>query len=267
MNPLLRTLIAALVVCHASVSAGQTSLGDAAREAAKGKPAERPSKTYTNDDLQPAEPGPSTGCPSAQHRYDATSGSTYLTARCSDGSTRVQGSNARTGAAWSLIIQADGSQSGTDRCGSRWTYDAQTKSARSDSGETRQGEAAFRERLESAVPCAAQSAPARSASADGSQSGCTETSRTDTSGNRILVHSCLGGIVRESGTDSLTGTMWLNTLLPDGSLSGSNSCGTSWNYDARTDRYETSLGEKGMGKAVFLANLERIRRCRSTLVQ
>jgi hypothetical protein len=87
------------------------------------------------------------------------------------------------------------------------------------------------------------------------------------SGNRYVEYGCGGGIVRESGTDLATGTLWQNTILADGSLSGSNSCGVSWKYDARTDRYETSLGETGMGRTVFLANLERIRRCRSTLLQ
>jgi hypothetical protein len=268
MNQILRILIAALVVCHVPLSAAQTSLGDVAREAEKRKdtPAQ-PSKTYTNDDLRKAEPGPATGCQSAEHKYDPASGKTYLSARCSDGSTRIQGSNTRTGASWRLTINADGSQSGTDTCGSRWTYDAQTKIAKNDNEETRQGEAAFRERLESSASCAAPSPPERSAGAGASQSGCTESARTDTSGNRYVVFSCGGGLVRESGTDLRTGTLWQNTILPDGSLNGSNSCGTSWKYDAKTDRYETSLGEKGMGRAVFLANLERIRMCRSTLVQ
>lgn len=268
MNQFLRILIAALVACNVSASAEQTSLGDVAREAEKRKETTaQPSKTYTNDDLRPAEPGPSAACQPAEHKYDPASGNTYLTARCSDGTSHVQGSNARTGAAWSLTIHANGSQSGTDRCGSRWTYDAETKSYKNDDGDTRQGEAAFRERLESPAPCAAQSAPARAAGANANQSPCTETSGTDSSGNRYVVQSCPGGITRESGMDSWTGTLWQNTILPDGSLSGSNSCGVSWNYDAKTDRYETSLGEKGMGRNVFLANLERIRRCRSTLVQ
>ncbi len=268
MNQSLRILIAALVVCHVSVSAAQTPLGDVAREAEKSKgKTEQPSKTYTNDDLRPAERGPSAGCQPAEHKYDAASGNTYLSARCADGTTRVQGSNSRTGAAWSLTINADGSQSGTDRCGSQWTYDAQTQTYKNDKGDTQQGEAAFRERLESPAPCAAPSAPARPAGANANQSSCTETSGTDTSGNPYVVQRCPGGITRESGTDTRTGTMWQNTITPDGSLSGSNSCGTSWKYDAKTDRYETSLGEKGMGRTVFLANIERIRRCSSTLLQ
>ena len=267
MSLFLRILIAALVVCHAPLSAAQTSLGDVAREAEKSKgKTEQPSKTYTNDDLRSAERGPSAGCQPAERKHDPASGNTYLSSRCSDGTTRVQGSNTRTGAAWSQTIHADGSQSGTDRCGSRWAYDAQTQTYKNDRGDTQQGEAAFRERLESTAPCAAQSAPQRPAGANANQSSCTETPRTDTSGNPYVVQSCPGGIVRESGTDIRTGTMWQNTILPDGSLSGSNSCGTSWNYDAKTDRYETSLGEKGLGRAVFLASLERIRMCRTSLL-
>ena len=74
---------------------------------------------------------------------------------------------------------------------------------------------------------------------------------------------CLDGSVRESGTDSRNGTTreWHTTIRPDGSQSGHNGCGVSWNYDAKTDRYETSLGEQGMGRNVFLANLERMKRC------
>lgn len=257
MSERLRILVAALVVLDVSVAAAQTSLGDAAREAEKRKEtAERPSKTYTNDDLRPAN------CQSEQ-KYDSTSGDTYVTARCSDGTTRVQGSNARTGAEWSQIIRADGSQSGTDRCGNRWTYDAQTKSYKNENGETRQGESAFRERLESPLTCGAKPAPERPASANANQPFCEETSRTDTSGNRILVQRCLDGSVRESGTDSRNGTIrqWHTTVLSDGSQGGENGCGVSWNYDAKTDRYETSLGERGMGRNVFLANLERLKKC------
>jgi hypothetical protein len=268
MNEFLRILIAALVVCDVSVSAEQTSLGDLAREAEKRKEtAERPSKTYTNDDLRPVEPGRAAGRSSAgcqsEHKYDPTSGDTYLIARCSDGTTRVQGSNTRTGAEWSQTIHADRSQSGTDKCGSRWTYDAQTKTYKNENGETRQGEDAFRERLESPMPCATKSTPEPPAGANSNQSSCVETSRTDTSGNRYLMQRCLDGSVRESGTDSRNGTTreWHTTILPDGSQSGHNGCGVSWNYDAKTDRFETSLGEQGMGRNVFLANLERLKRC------
>jgi hypothetical protein len=265
MNECLRILIAALVVWNVPVSAEQTSLGDIAREAEKRKQAaERPSKTYTNDDL---EPRPSAGRSSAgcqsEHKYDPTSGDTYLIARCSDGTMRVQGSNTRTGTEWTQTIHADGSQSGTDKCGYRWMYDAQAKSYRNENGETRQGESAFRERLVSAMPCAAKSAPERVAVANSTQPFCEETSRTDMSGNRYLVQRCLDGSVHESGTVSRNETLseWRTTIHSDGSHSGQNGCGVSWNYDAKTDRYETSLGEKGMGRNVFLANLERFRKC------
>ncbi len=75
MNQFLRILIAALVACNVSASAEQTSLGDVAREAEKRKetPAQ-PSKTYTNDDLRPAEPGPSAGCQPAEHKYRSSVG-------------------------------------------------------------------------------------------------------------------------------------------------------------------------------------------------
>jgi hypothetical protein len=268
MNQCLRILLAALVVCGLSVSAEQTSFGDLAREAEKRKEAaERPSKTYTNDDLRPVEPSASTGRPSAgcqsEHKYDATSGDTYLIARCSDGTTRVQGSNTRTSTEWTQVIQANGSQSGTDKCGYRWTYDAQTKRYTNDNGDTRQGESAFRERLESPMPCAVKSASPPRAGANSNQPFCVETSRTDTPGNHYMMQRCLDGSVRESGTDARNGTtrQWDTTIQPDGSQSGKNGCGVSWNYDAKTERYETSLGEQGMGRNVFLANLERLKRC------
>lgn len=268
MNGFLRILVAALVVCAVSVSAEQTSFGDLAREAEKRKEAaEQPSKTYTNDDLRPVEPSPSAGRSSAgcqpEHKYDPTSGDTSLIERCSDGTTRVQGSNTRTGAEWRQTIQANGSQSGTDRCGNRWTYDAQAKSYRNENGETRQGEGAFREWLESPMPCAAKSAPAPSAGANPNQPFCVETSRTDASGNRYLMQRCLDGRVHESGTETRNGATWQwhTTIHPDGSQSGTNGCGVSWKFDAKTDRYETSLGEQGIGRNVFLANLERIKKC------
>ena len=49
------------------------------------------------------------------------------------------------------------------------------------------------------------------------------------------------------------GTTWQNTILPDGSQSGSNSCGVQWKYDGRSTRYETSQGERGMGERIFRA--------------
>jgi hypothetical protein len=105
MNALLHILIAVLVVCDVSMSAEQASFGDLAREAEKRKEtAERPAKTYTNDDLRPVKRTPSAGRSAAgcqsEHEYDPTSGDTQLIARCSDGTTRVQGSNTRTGLEW-----------------------------------------------------------------------------------------------------------------------------------------------------------------------
>jgi hypothetical protein len=61
---------------------------------------------------------------------------------------------------------------------------------KNDRGDTQQGEAAFRERLESTAPCAAQSATQRPAGANALQSPCTETPRTDSSGNSYVVQNC-----------------------------------------------------------------------------
>jgi hypothetical protein len=261
-------VVAALGLCGMSAGAQDKSLGELAREEeARQKSVAQPSKTYTNDDLRPVESGPSADRPSAgcqsEHKYDPASGDTYLIARCADKTTRMTGSNTRTGATWSQTIHADGSQSGTDRCGYQWMYNGQTKTYVNDNGDTREGEAAFRERLESTTPCAARSVSARPASAASNQPFCTDTSRTDASGNQYVTRRCLDGSIRESGTDLRNGTSreWHNTIHPDGSQSGDNGCGVSWSYDAKAERYETSLGENGMGRGVFLANLERLKKC------
>jgi len=239
-------VIAVLGICGMSASA-------------QDKPAE-PSKLYTNDDL--VKRSPSAGCQS-ERKYDSTSGDTHFIERCPDGMTRVRGSNTRTGATWNQTIHADGSQSGTDRCGYRWTYDVQTKRYANENGETRVGEEAFRARLEAPMTCAAKPVAARPPDSTSNQPFCTDTSRTDTAGNSYARQRCLDGTVRESGTDLRNGTIreWRNTIHPDGSQSGENGCGVSWKYDAKTDRFETSIGENGMGKNVFLANLERMKKC------
>lgn len=103
-------------------------------------------------------------------------------------------------------------------------------------------------------------APATPAPA--AQSCGPETTRSDGSGGRVVVQTC-GDSIRESGTTS-AGTTWQNTILPDGSQYGSNSCGVQWKYDGRTTHYETSHGESGLGERIFRANVERINRCKTT---
>ncbi len=254
-------VIAALGICGMSAGAQDKSFGDLAREEeARRQSAAKPSKVYTNDDL--VKGTPSAGCQS-ERKYDSTSGDTHSIERCAEGITRVRGSNTRTGATWSQIIYADGSQSGTDRCGSRWTYNVKTKRYVNENGETLEGDDTFRARLETPMRCAARPVPARPPDSTSNQPFCTDTSRTDTSGNSYVRQRCLDGTVRESGTDLRNGTIreWHNTTHADGSQSGENGCGVSWTYDAKTDRFETSIGENGMGRNVFLANLERIKKC------
>ena len=253
--------MAALALCGMSARAQDKSLADIAREVeTRRQSAAKPAKLYTNDDL--VQRSASADCRSEQ-KYDSSSGSTYLIERCLGGVTRVHGSNAGTGAKWSQTVHADGSQSGTDNCGYRWTYNAQTQRAVNERGEIREGEAAFRERLESPAPCAARPVAAQAVAVTSKQPFCTDTSRTDTSGNSYLRQRCLDGTLRESGTDLRNGTTrdWYNTIHADGSQSGQNGCGVWWKYDARTDRYETSIGEQGLGRSVFLANLERFKKC------
>jgi hypothetical protein len=118
-------------------------------------------------------------------------------------------------------------------------YDAKTQSYKNANGETRQGEGAFRERLESAMTCAAKPAPEQRAVGNANQPFCVDTSRTDTSGDHYVTQRCLDGSVRESGTGTrnLAIWQWRTTTHADGSHSG------------------------GMGRNVFLANLERLKKC------
>jgi hypothetical protein len=87
-----------------------------------------------------------------------------------------------------------------------------------------------------------------------------ERTRTDISGNRFVLQTCVDRSVRESGTTAV-GTTWQNTIMPDGSQYGSNNCGVEWKYDGRSTRYETSQGERGFGERIFRANMERVNRC------
>ena len=87
-----------------------------------------------------------------------------------------------------------------------------------------------------------------------------ERTRTDISGNRFVLQTCVDRSIRESGTTAV-GTTWQNTILPDGSQYGSNNCGVEWKYDGRSTRYETSQGERGFGERIFRANMERVNRC------
>ncbi len=118
----------------------------------------QPSKVYSNADLKrferdpPPSSSPLISCRS-EEKYDDASGNAYLIQHCSDGSTRVFGSNSRTGSNWQQTIWPDRSQSGTDKCGNRWSYDAKTTVYTNDNGETRKGEGEFRKRLELSTPC------------------------------------------------------------------------------------------------------------------
>jgi hypothetical protein len=87
-----------------------------------------------------------------------------------------------------------------------------------------------------------------------------ERTRMDISGNRFVLQTCADRSIRESGTTA-RGTIWQNTIMPDGSQYGSNNCGVEWKYDGRSTRYETSQGERGFGERIFRANMERVNRC------
>jgi len=269
MNVTYRVLVALLALSSVSAAAQQKSFADIAREEEQRRQGiKEPSKVYTNDDLSPAgRPSIGSGLASScasETKDDPESGNRYVSEHCADGTTRIQGSNARINATWSQMIYPDGSQAGIDKCGNRWTYSSRTTEYRNENGQIRKGDVDFRAQLESPAPCDAGSKRATASATAGTtaQPFCgPESSRSDGSGNRVVIQTCLDS-VRESGTTSM-GTTWQNTILPDGSQYGSNSCGVQWKYDGRTTRYETSLGERGLGERIFRANVERINRCKS----
>lgn len=59
--------------------------------------------------------------------YDPRSGNTYTWRRQSNGDTRVDGFNVKTGVMWNTTIKPDGSMNGTDARRQPWTYDARTR--------------------------------------------------------------------------------------------------------------------------------------------
>jgi hypothetical protein len=59
--------------------------------------------------------------------YDWTTDNSYAWRRNGDGSTDVDGLNARTGSIWHTRIEKGGSMRGTDSQFNPWTYDAGTK--------------------------------------------------------------------------------------------------------------------------------------------
>lgn len=71
--------------------------------------------------------------------------------QCSDDTT-VHGRNVATGSEWHKTAFADGSQSGVDHCGVKWTYDTRTTVYRNDAGEVRFGKQPFRIELPGPLP-------------------------------------------------------------------------------------------------------------------
>ena len=194
----------------------------------------QPAKVYTNDSLSTNGVSPLNTAASCKQsaKYDSRSGHSYRIEHCDDGTTTEYGSNLRTGTKWINKRFPDGHSDGIDACGRRWKSDPATTVYVNDEGEFRIGEGEFRMRLSASAYC--KTTPAAAPSAKRSDSA--------------------DGTIQEYGAN------WQNTIFPDGSEQGSNSCGVRWSYDARTDRYETSLGENGQGKNVFRANFSRISR-------
>jgi hypothetical protein len=217
----------------------------------------QPAKVYTNESLSTGGVSPLNTTASCKQstKYDSRSGHSYRIEHCDDGTTTEYGSNLRTGTKWINKRFPDGHNEGIDACGRHWKYDPATTVYVNDDGEFRIGEGEFRMRLSASADC--KTTPAAAPSAERSDSwGCGPEGQTAArSGSGTAIQRCSDGTIREYGD------AWQNTILPDGSQYGSNSCGVRWNYDARTDRYETSLGEKGQGKNVFRGNLSRISRC------
>ena len=206
----------------------------AQEEAQRRQRVTQPSKVYTNDSLSSggvARLNTATSCKQST-KYDSRSGHSYRFEHCDDGAMTEYGSNLRTGTKWINKRFPDGHSEGIDACGRQWKYDRATTAYINEDGQFKIDEGEFRIRLSGSADC--KTTPAAAPFAKRSDPAST---------------------IQEYGAN------WQNTIFPDGSEQGGNFCGVRWNYDARTDRYETSLGEKGQGKNIFRANFNRISRC------
>jgi hypothetical protein len=261
MGVAFRVVVAFLTLSGLLVNAQEKSFGQiAAEEERRRQVITKPAKVYTTDDLPPAEVRLGGICTS-ETKYDPASGNTTRTEKCPDGITTEYGSNARTGSKWVNRYFPDGRSEGIDACGRSWTYDPKTTLYVSDAGEVRIGLGEFRRRLASPAACPNRHTGTVTSDTTIRPLCGPETAHTDTAGNRYTRQPCQDGTLTESGMNPKTGTSWQSTIWPDGSQKGNNSCGVSWSYDAASDRYTTSIGENGMGRNIFLANLERINRC------
>jgi len=138
---MMRALVALFVLSSTAAIAEQQSLGDLARqEEQRQKSVTKPSKAYTNADIQRFErnsPGGAASSCQPEERPAGADGNQYLILRCLDGTVNEHGFNASTGSKWLNTFLPDGSQAGIRSDGVKWTYDDKTRVYRNSAGEVR----------------------------------------------------------------------------------------------------------------------------------
>jgi hypothetical protein len=111
-------------------------------------------------------------------------------------------------------------------------------------------------------PVVADVAPSGGASS--ASSTCQSENRpADKFGNSYVIQHCSDGTTNELGSNSRTGSKWLNKYWPDGSSAGIDSCGNRWTYDAKTTVYANDNGEMRVGEGEFRRRLEEPTSCKT----
>jgi hypothetical protein len=114
----------------------------------------------------------------------------------------------------------DGSSSGIDKCGDKWTYNAATTLYVNENGERRVGIGAFRQQLEGPTAKCANTPKPASATREPQPPECrAEHSTHAVTGARTVTERCPDGTVK------VRGETWHETYLPNGSAFGVDACG------------------------------------------
>ena len=80
----------------------------------------------------------------SRHVYDYKTGNSYSVQERWDGSTHVNGFNARTGSTWNTDIRPNGDMSGRDSNNNYWNYNRSSGSYHNSDGTNCFGKGAFR---------------------------------------------------------------------------------------------------------------------------
>ena len=218
-----RLAIALILLLSSSALApaqGDQSLADAAKEGERRlQSATTPATVYT---ISPSGL-PVASCPLEQLPPDNSNpANSYVVQRCADGDEASIRTNARTGVKWMTSYHRDGSMSGIDRCGYKWTFSARTLEYPNENGDRRTGEGTLREMEGPATTCGAGARPADMAATN--QSPCRkDTYRNPVTGDTTTTERCPDGTIKIQGWNrNLT---WQETYLGDRSSFGIDACG------------------------------------------